>query len=87
MVRWHANREVVAGVFDRHDFSFKWSFAEMAPTITGLGYDWAIEQTGKSLKELIELSGTADQKGPLFTNRFGQCTSTNIAAARPIRSI
>ncbi len=55
MVRWHANREVLAGVFDRHDFSFKWSYAEMAPTITGLGYDWAIKQTGKSLKELVEL--------------------------------
>src|SRR5271157_134959 len=70
-VRWHANREVVAGVFDRHDFSFKWSYAEMALTVTGLGYDWAIEQTGKSLKELIELSRTADQKGPLFTNDLG----------------
>ncbi|HOF40836.1 MAG TPA: DNA methyltransferase, partial [Candidatus Hydrogenedentes bacterium] len=57
MVRWHANREVVAGVFDRHDFAFKWSFAEMAPTITGVGYDWAIRQTGKSLEELIELCG------------------------------
>ncbi|HOZ48679.1 MAG TPA: DUF1156 domain-containing protein [Candidatus Hydrogenedentes bacterium] len=57
LVRWHANREVVAGVFDRHDFSFKWSYAEMAPTITGLGYDWAVEQTGKALEELIELCG------------------------------
>lgn len=60
MVRWHANREVVAGVFDRHDFAFKWSYAEMAPTITGLGYDWAIKQTGKALEELIELT-THDQ--------------------------
>jgi putative DNA methylase len=55
MVRWHANREVLVGVFDRHDFAFKWSFAEMAPTITGLGYDWTLEQTGKALEELIEL--------------------------------
>ncbi len=56
-VRWHTNREVVAGVFDRHDFGFLWSYAEMAPTIKGLGYDWAIKQTGKALKELIELAG------------------------------
>src|ERR1035438_4542216 len=56
-VRWHANREVVAGVFDRHDFSFKWSYAEMATTIAGVGYDWAFEQTGKALAELIELLG------------------------------
>ncbi len=56
-VRWHANREVVAGVFDRHDFSFKWSYAEMAPTVAGLGYDWAIEETGNALDELVELLG------------------------------
>jgi hypothetical protein len=47
MVQWHSKREVVAGVFDRHDFSFKWSYAEMAPTNTGLGYDWTTEQTGR----------------------------------------
>jgi len=63
MVRWHANREVVAGVFDRHDFSFKWSYAEMAPTITGLGYDWAIKQTGKALKELVQMVRT---EGDMF---------------------
>jgi adenine-specific DNA methylase len=62
-VRWHANRGVVTGVFDRHDFSFKWSYAEMAPTITGLGYDWALEQTGKALGELIELLGHAPDTG------------------------
>ena len=26
----------------------------MAPLITGLGYDWAIRQTGKCIEELIE---------------------------------
>ena len=57
MARWHSNREVIAGVFDRHDYAFLWSYAEMAPAITGLGYEWAIEQTGKALEELIELSG------------------------------
>ncbi len=28
MCRWDANREVMAQIFDRHDFSFKWSYAE-----------------------------------------------------------
>ncbi len=60
-VRWHANREVVVGVFDRHDFSFKWSYAEMAPTIPGLGYDWAIRQTSKALGELIGLLGQSTE--------------------------
>ena len=69
-VRWHANREVVAGVFDRHDFAFKWSFAEMAPTITGLGFDWIIEQTGKSLDDLIGLTGSENNRS-LFKTKPG----------------
>ena len=56
MTRWHVNREVVVNTFDRHDFSFKWSYAEMAPLIVGLGYDWAIEQTAKCIEELVALT-------------------------------
>jgi putative DNA methylase len=37
----------------------QWSYGEMAPNITGLGYDWAVEQTGKALGELIDLLGQA----------------------------
>ncbi|MBL8375473.1 DUF1156 domain-containing protein, partial [Accumulibacter sp.] len=56
MSRWHVNREVMVNTFDRHDFAFKWSYAEMAPLIVGLGYDWAIEQTAKCIGELVTLS-------------------------------
>jgi putative DNA methylase len=56
MTRWHSKREVMVNTFDSHDFRFKWSYAEMAPLIVGLGYDWAIEQTGKCIRELIELT-------------------------------
>ena len=68
MTRWHVNREVMVNTFDRHDFSFKWSYAEMAPLIVGLGYDWAIEQTAKCIRELIALvRPDADSKnGTLF---------------------
>lgn len=55
MARWHVNRELMVNTFDRHDFAFKWSYAEMAPLIVGLGYDWAIEQTAKCVDELAEL--------------------------------
>jgi putative DNA methylase len=54
---WMPTREVVANTFNRHDFAFCWSYAEMAPTIAGLGYDWAFEQTGKALAELMKLMG------------------------------
>ena len=55
MTRWHVNREVMVNTFDRHDFSFKWSYAEMAPLVVGLGYDWAIGQTVKCIDELVAL--------------------------------
>ncbi|MBE9241877.1 DUF1156 domain-containing protein [Synechocystis salina] len=56
MTRWHNKREVMVNTFDRHDFAYKASYAEMAPLIVGLGYDWALEQTGKCLKELLQLT-------------------------------
>ena len=45
----------MVNTFDRHDFAFVWSYAEMAPLIVGLGYDWAIEQTAKCIGELVDL--------------------------------
>ena len=68
MTRWHVNREVMVNTFDRHDFSFKWSYAEMAPLIVGLGYDWAIGQTTKCIGELVALvrSEAKGNTGGLF---------------------
>ncbi|TVR84865.1 MAG: DUF1156 domain-containing protein, partial [Rhodospirillales bacterium] len=66
MTRWHVNREVMVNTFDRHDFSFKWSYAEMAPLIAGLGYDWAIGQTAKCIGELVDLT-----RPDLAANRGG----------------
>ncbi len=67
MSSWNVEAGTLRSVFDRHDFGFKWSFGEMAPTITGLGYDWAIEQTGKALNELIELTGAGSDDHPMFS--------------------
>ena len=67
---WHPERTVVGHTFQRHDFAQKWSYGEMAPTVTGIGYDWALRQVGKALGELIELLGHAPQtsaNGKLFT--------------------
>ena len=63
----------MVNTFDRHDFSFKWSYAEMAPLIAGLGYDWAIGQTAKCIDELVALirPGDTDSAGPLFAGVDG----------------
>ena len=54
MVRWHTGRCVMAGTFDRHDFSFKWSHAEM--TIPSDGFEWAVSQIADSFKGISELA-------------------------------
>ena len=53
---WMPTREVVANTFNRHDFAFCASHAEMAPLVVGLGYDWTVEQTAKCIEELITLA-------------------------------
>ena len=65
---WMPTREVVANTFNRHDFAFCWSHAEMAPLIAGLGYDWAIGQTAKCIYELVALvrSEAKGNTGGLF---------------------
>ena len=57
MTRWHASRTVIAGTFDRHDYSFKWSFAEMNLTTPGMGFDWAVDQVVDAYASLCRLLG------------------------------
>ena len=53
-------------IFNRHDFAFVWSYAEMAPLVAGVGYDWAIRKTAKCIKELVELVGAGDDTSDIF---------------------
>ena len=48
LTRWDGGSNKVASTFDSHDFGMKWSYAEMAITIEGLGLDWAL----RDLREL-----------------------------------
>lgn len=67
MTRWHSKREAMVNTFDRHDFAFKWSYAEMSMHDDGTGGDWATEATAKALEELIVMTCGTSAKG-LFAN-------------------
>jgi len=54
---WHAPRGVIRSVFDRHDFSFKSTFTEIAPCGSGVALEWAMNNTLKAYRELTELTG------------------------------
>jgi len=80
-VTWHAGREVMDHTFRQHAFPIKWSHAEMAPLIVGLGYDWAFRQVAKCIGELIGLIDPQDHSivntGPLFS-----ATSASVGPCR-----
>jgi hypothetical protein len=54
--RWDNITERVRSIFDRHDFAFIWTYAEMSPLLADQGRDWIIEKTARSVEELIELT-------------------------------
>ncbi|OYY89819.1 MAG: hypothetical protein B7Y45_10360 [Sphingomonas sp. 28-66-16] len=83
MTRWHVNRELMVNTFDRHDFAFKWSYAEMPLSIRLVEKDWALNQVGKCLGELVAMVG-AERRGDMFDaggDRGGTITITNGSGA------
>jgi len=60
MTRWVTQRGVLANTFDRHDFSFKWSFGEMNPVPPdGGGMAWARDQIVDAYEALAKLAAPA----------------------------
>lgn len=53
--RWENTRAVVKGKMDRHDYSFKVTFAELAPCCAGTGLEWAIENALEAYEEISKL--------------------------------
>lgn len=53
---WMPTREVTANTFNRHDFAFCWSHAEMNMLVYPTGRDWAVDQTSKCIHELVALA-------------------------------
>lgn len=60
MARWHASRGVIAGTFDRHDFSFKWSHAEFDASANLL--PWAVNQVLDAYRGLARLVAPVHQR-------------------------
>ena len=57
ITRWDAGKNIVVGTFDSHDFGMKWSYAEMAIAIEGLGLEWAINDIEDCIKQLVKMAG------------------------------
>lgn len=83
--RWDNTTGRVRSIFDRHDFAFVWSYAEMAPLVAGVGYDWANQKSTKCIKELIELihPEEAGPDAPLLPSEHRQSPPTITVTCKP----
>ena len=63
---WHAARGVIAHAFSRHDFSFKWTYGELAMAGPKSGLSWAMGNVLKAYGQLASLT-----KGVSLTKENG----------------
>ncbi len=71
--RWHTSHQTVAGKMDRHDYSFKATFAELAACGAGGGLEWAIDNVLEAYEHLCDLPRAANV--PPVTITLGSATS------------
>ena len=55
LTSWNVKAQGLRSVFDRHDFSFKITFAEMAPVNASGGLAWAVDSALSAYEELSTL--------------------------------
>jgi len=70
---WHSLRGGMANVFDRHDFAFKNTFAEMAVCHAGKGMGWAIDNVLDAYEAISKLPRHIDAQPVEIT--LGSATS------------
>lgn len=63
LASWDPTTNGIRSVFDRHDFSFKPAWAEMAPCNAGSGLDWAIDNVLTAYEEIARFCKDSDLKG------------------------
>ena len=72
---WDPGTNKVANTFNSHDFGMKWSYAEMAIAIEGLGLEWALNDLDDCLRQLIQMTGHQQEdpsKGKLMDMGQGE---------------
>ncbi|MBB5688602.1 adenine-specific DNA methylase [Roseomonas alkaliterrae] len=52
---WNVRAQTVRSLFDRHDFSFKVTFSELAPVVAGGGLAWALDNACSAFEDIAKL--------------------------------
>lgn len=76
---WNVGAQGIRTVFDRHDFAFKWTFAEFEATAL---YRWCLNRLTANYEEisrLLDETGRSDMGGQRRLERFVQITQGSAA--------
>ena len=91
---WDSGTNKVVQSLLTHDFGMKWSYAEMAVTIEGLGLDWALDDLQDCIKELVRMSGYPDPSNgtvalalPEETHRAAPTEQVTVESAELLLSL
>jgi adenine-specific DNA methylase len=76
LASWNVKAGTMRSVFDRHDFAFKASYAEMEMLGDGSGHDWALKATSKAIKELVGMTRSKSPQANLFSKASDSNAST-----------
>jgi adenine-specific DNA methylase len=82
---WESTRGIVKHLFQRHDFSFKAAFAELAPVEAGAGLEWVIDNVLDAYESLAELPKVASAK-PVELS-FGSATTLPQVSSNSVTAV
>jgi adenine-specific DNA methylase len=83
--RWESTREVIKGMFARHDYAFKTTFAEMAVCSDGRGLDWATDNVCEAYESLASLPRAEGAKPSAIS--LGSATSLPQIADESVTAV
>ncbi len=94
LATWEQSRGIVKHIFQRHDFSFKWSFGEMNLVAPGMGFDWALDQIVDAYRGMTRLAGvparqlfsTSNPRQPV-TLRLGNAAAMSEVQSGSIHAV
>lgn len=82
---WNPPAGTARSVFDRHDFSFKATYCEMAPCQAGAGLQWATDNTLEAYEDLCKLPRHVESQAAEIT--LGSATNLPQIPDRSITAV
>jgi len=73
---WESTRGIVKHLFQRHDYSFKATFSEMASCVPGSGLEWAINNSLNAYEDIVKITNTPYRVIP---QSITQGSATNLS--------